>query len=223
MDRIDDPTAETDKNGPGKDGFTEGDGGLVLPTRLREPWLNAVQEEIVSFIERENLTPNPADTSQLSQAARNDGAEYVVETSGSSSPNALEFTEIRKSLGSSYTINSDVELEPGRRGIYQVTLHVRVLSDDTTNPINFFAAVETNGGASDEIFRMHGIRYSATNTVHTVISGTCNVYIEDENSFITVDLHADFGNVTTPTGGPSGSPPEYFGWLTITRLYGLPG
>ncbi len=70
MDRINDPTAEADKHGAGKDGFTEGDGGLILPTRVRSPWLDGVQEEVVGAIEASGQAPNDGSLYQLSAALR---------------------------------------------------------------------------------------------------------------------------------------------------------
>ncbi len=61
MDRINDPTATEDRK------FQEASGATPA-TRLRAPWLNGVQEELLHIIEEEGLAPSGADLTQLKQA-----------------------------------------------------------------------------------------------------------------------------------------------------------
>jgi hypothetical protein len=56
MHRIDSPNAEADKFGSGKDGFTEGTPGSVLPTETTDDWLDGVQEELCNVIENADIT-----------------------------------------------------------------------------------------------------------------------------------------------------------------------
>lgn len=66
MDRINHASAEQDKFGAGKDGWTNGDpadpGSGTVP---QEEWFDGVQEELIGLIERAGLTPSNADYTQL--------------------------------------------------------------------------------------------------------------------------------------------------------------
>jgi len=69
MDRINHASAEADKFGAGKDGFTDGD--PVDPssgTIVNEDFLDGVQEELIGLLERAGLTPSNADYTQLGDA-----------------------------------------------------------------------------------------------------------------------------------------------------------
>lgn len=66
MDRINHASAEADKFGAGKDGFTDGD--PVDPssgTVVNEDFLDGVQEELIGLIEAAGETPTNADYTQL--------------------------------------------------------------------------------------------------------------------------------------------------------------
>ena len=66
MDRINHASAEADKFGAGKDGWTNGDpadpGSGTVP---QEEWFDGVQEELVGLIEQAGNTPTDADYGQL--------------------------------------------------------------------------------------------------------------------------------------------------------------
>jgi hypothetical protein len=74
MDRITGATVEPDMHGAGKDGFREGAPGSSPATIVTQEWLNAVQEEICTVIERANIMLDPGSNDQLYDA--------VVEASG---------------------------------------------------------------------------------------------------------------------------------------------
>lgn len=69
MDRIDDTTAEQNKFGAGKHGWTNGDpADPDSGTIGQEEWFDGVQEEIVGVIEAAGLTPSSVDFTQLRSA-----------------------------------------------------------------------------------------------------------------------------------------------------------
>lgn len=68
MHRIDHPTKSTDENGTGKDGFTEGDPGLVAATVVTDDWLNGVQEELAGTIESAGVVLAKGSQGQLADA-----------------------------------------------------------------------------------------------------------------------------------------------------------
>jgi hypothetical protein len=55
MERITGVTVDEDLHGTGKDGFQEGTPGLAPATIVTQKWLNEVQEEIVTTLERSGL------------------------------------------------------------------------------------------------------------------------------------------------------------------------
>lgn len=66
MRRIDSDTREQDKFGTGKDGFTDGNAGLMLPpTHLNADWFDAAQEEIARAIESRGIALDEASFVQL--------------------------------------------------------------------------------------------------------------------------------------------------------------
>ncbi len=66
MHRIDTSTAQTDKFGPGKNGFTNGDKIMGRrATQFTDTYCDAVQEELCSVIEAANITLSKNDNSQL--------------------------------------------------------------------------------------------------------------------------------------------------------------
>lgn len=69
MHRIDTPTAQADKFGPGKNGFTNGDPATGRrATDLNSDMWDAVQEEICTVIEKSGLALNKDQHDQLHQA-----------------------------------------------------------------------------------------------------------------------------------------------------------
>jgi len=66
MDRIDDPTAEQNKFGAGKDGWTNGDPTDPNSGTIgQEEWFDGVQEELLNIIETAGLTPAALDFTQV--------------------------------------------------------------------------------------------------------------------------------------------------------------
>lgn len=71
MHRIDTSTAQKDKFGAGKNGFTLGNAQTgVQPTEVSADILDALQEEICSVIEWAGLSPNKSENNQLMQAIK---------------------------------------------------------------------------------------------------------------------------------------------------------
>lgn len=71
MHRIDSSTAEADTHGAGKDGFTDGNPGLLIPpTDLTGDIANAWQEELANFAESTGAPLNKADNTQVISALR---------------------------------------------------------------------------------------------------------------------------------------------------------
>lgn len=69
MHRIDTPTAQADKFGPGKNGFTNGDPATGRrATDLNSDMWDAVQEEICNVVEKSGLVLNKGQHDQLHQA-----------------------------------------------------------------------------------------------------------------------------------------------------------
>ena len=66
MHRIDTATAEADKHGSGKDGFSEGDPQTGDPaTIVSADFLDALQEEIAYTVEQSGGTLSKGDNTQL--------------------------------------------------------------------------------------------------------------------------------------------------------------
>jgi len=69
MDRINHASAEADKFGAGKDGWTNGDPlDESTGTVPQEEWFDGVQEELVGLIEDAGLTPDAAQYNQVREA-----------------------------------------------------------------------------------------------------------------------------------------------------------
>lgn len=72
MDRINHASAEADKFGPGKDGWTNGDpADESSGTVPQADWFDGVQEELVTIIEAAGLTPSNGDYTQLAASILN--------------------------------------------------------------------------------------------------------------------------------------------------------
>ena len=74
MDRITGATVDPDLYGAGKDGFREGSPGVSPATIVTKEWLNSLQEEICTVIERSGGTLAVGSNDQLYDA--------IIETSG---------------------------------------------------------------------------------------------------------------------------------------------
>ncbi|WP_260833754.1 hypothetical protein, partial [Yersinia frederiksenii] len=71
MHRIDTPTAQADKFGAGKNGFTRGNPQTGVPaTALDDDYCDAVQEEIVGVIEGAGIALNKDNRTQLLAALK---------------------------------------------------------------------------------------------------------------------------------------------------------
>ena len=69
MKRIETATKATDKFGPGKHGFTDGDPTIPIPaTELEGSWFDHVQEEIANFIEEQGIALDENNRTQLAAA-----------------------------------------------------------------------------------------------------------------------------------------------------------
>lgn len=71
MHRIDSSTAEVDKFGAGKNGFTEGTPGVTPATETTDDWFDGVQEEICNVIEGNGGTLVKGTRNQLLGILRN--------------------------------------------------------------------------------------------------------------------------------------------------------
>ncbi|NDO83361.1 hypothetical protein CJP72_22160, partial [Citrobacter sp. NCU1] len=66
MHRIDTPTAQRDKFGTGKNGYTDGNPQTGVPaTDLTSSMFDALQEEICGVIESQGMTLDKSDNGQL--------------------------------------------------------------------------------------------------------------------------------------------------------------
>lgn len=71
MHRIDTPTAQVDKFGAGKNGFTRGNPQTGVPaTALDDDYFDAVQEEIAGVVEAAGLTLKKTDRAQVLAAIK---------------------------------------------------------------------------------------------------------------------------------------------------------
>ncbi len=71
MHRIDTPTAQADKFGPGKNGFTGGNPQTgQLPTALDEDFFDMLQEELASVVEATGVALDKAEHNQLLTALK---------------------------------------------------------------------------------------------------------------------------------------------------------
>lgn len=95
MHRIDSATAEADKFGAGKDGFTEGTPGVTPATETTDDWFDGVQEEICNVIEGNGGTLVKGTRTQLRDIIRNlvgaAGGPGVKATGGSGNADGAEF------------------------------------------------------------------------------------------------------------------------------------
>ncbi len=79
MHRIDHPTRDIDRHGPGRDGFTGGDPErLVPPTTVTDDWLNDLQESVAVAIESTGLELNKGSDHLLLHAFRRAAAGQGV-------------------------------------------------------------------------------------------------------------------------------------------------
>ena len=82
--RNDDPDAALNVNGPGKDGYTDGQPGLTAPTPCRDQDLNMLQEEICKTVEGVGMTLESSrdgeDQGQLLQALLSQLSSMAADT-----------------------------------------------------------------------------------------------------------------------------------------------
>ncbi len=84
MKRIDTSTVETDKHGTGRDGFTNGNPGLLIPpTQLDDSWHDNVQEELARVVELEGVVLDGSDFEQVSEAVRDGARDLLSDSQGS--------------------------------------------------------------------------------------------------------------------------------------------
>jgi len=172
MDRIDDPTAEADKFGAGKDGFTEGDPGLVDPTAVSAAWLDGVQEEIVAVIEDAGLTPSNASLAQLLAALKIFTRYVVVDVSGSAAGSSVNFA-LSQASSNGDLINGDFTLASNEvtvpdAGCYLVIISINMTNDAVADPSPFTVKVETTAAgaiASGRFLRYSNVGSDASNVV----------------------------------------------------------
>lgn len=106
MHRIDTSTAQVDKFGSGKNGFTGGNPQTgVLPTALDADYFDTLQEELAGVIEAAGITLNKASNSQLTAAIKSlVGAGrllnvQVITATGTYTPTAGTNTAIVEMVG----------------------------------------------------------------------------------------------------------------------------
>lgn len=120
MHRIDTPTAQADKFGPGKNGFTNGDPATGRrATDLNSDMWDAVQEEICAVIEKSGLALNKDQHDQLHQAI-----EKIIT---SKIPDALLKKNNLSDLADKALARANLQLKTA------ATMDVTTSSSDTTN------------------------------------------------------------------------------------------
>ena len=156
MKRIDTSTAEVDKFGTGRNGFTNGDPGLLIPpTQLEDEFFDNIQEEIARAIEGGGVDVRTDDVleAQLDQVIR-DGQNSVSPPSDSSETilSGLRFTTSGVSLD--VTLNAGQLVDDGRR--YVITDEKLAAASaasftlPATRDVYFFIAHEDPAGSGDE-------------------------------------------------------------------------
>lgn len=129
MHRIDTPTAQADKFGPGKNGFTNGDPATGRrATGLNSDMWDAVQEEICAVIEKSGLVLNKNQHDQLHQAI-----EKIIT---SKMPDALLKKNNLSDLADKVLARANLELKSA------ATADVQTSKDDVTA-----GRLVANGGA----------------------------------------------------------------------------
>lgn len=115
MHRIDTTTAQKDKFGPGKNGFTNGDTTTgVKATALNAEMWDAIQEELCNAIEKFGLTLDGADNTQLyqviSKAIDGLGDYLAIENNLSeiAAGGTAEQTQARENIGALAIAGGDV-------------------------------------------------------------------------------------------------------------------
>ncbi len=120
MHRIDSATAEADKFGAGKDGFTEGTPGVTAATETTDDWFDGVQEEICNVIEGNGGTLVKGTRTQLRDIIRNlvgaAGGPGVKATGGSGNANGGEFIGTGTLAGAKGTASGESNSSVGLEG-----------------------------------------------------------------------------------------------------------
>lgn len=149
MERITGPTVDEDLHGAGKDGFTEGDPGLVAPTIVSADWLNGVQEEILNVIEGAGLTPSSS-SNQMFDALKVFPRWVSLDASGSVL-DGVDFS-IGISTMSGELQNGGFSVAPGEltvpdAGVYLILFALAMTTDDVSDPAALDIVAETTGSA----------------------------------------------------------------------------
>lgn len=199
MKRIDTATAETDTHGSGKDGFTNGDPGVTLPTAVDADWFNGVQEEIVRTIEGAGLTPDGGDLGQLLEAvqaliAQNPAyANYGV--SGSAITQNNKFTLGAAGANTGFSLSSN-EITMPTAGLYQVTFATRLEWSAISDPGDMVVGLKH--GASISTFR--ATRFSADPSDPVMVQGVLLFEIEFDSESVAL-RSSTTGELTVNTAG----------------------
>jgi len=135
MQRITDPTAQADKHGAGKNGWTEGTPGLVAPSVARAEWFDGVQEEICNAIEAAGLTPAIALT-QLTAAIRllGLGTYCLLDVSGSSDGTTKMTLAIAAQSGGFTVASNDITAVPTAGRYLCLFSAPEAVTTDVANP-----------------------------------------------------------------------------------------
>lgn len=219
MKRIDTATIEVDANGSGKDGFTDGEPGVTPRTIVDAEHMNNVQEEICNVIELNGHALDPDDPAQLARAVLQPAASFAITVPVGTSPRAATFVLIEQNIADMFVIQaSDTEIAPALLGTYLVTVHLQVVSDDTTNPLAFWAFIRDDSGATNKRFKLSNTRFSATPGDPVTLSGSALMQLGEEELGIglRLDVAAAAGNVVGYLTAPSSD--DYNAHLHIVRV-----
>lgn len=187
MFRADHVTAESDANGAGKDGYTDGDPGVQSATVLTADAANAFQEEIANAIEAAGITLSKLDKSQLSQAVVNLAARYSVAGSGIANGTKLTLASVIADTG--YSVASNAVTVPSK-GLYLVTFSILATASAGTAAADLtaFGTVldHDNGVASGTISASYVLRCSNVADKISLASGVSNLSISAGNGHLSI-------------------------------------
>lgn len=122
MHRIDTPTAQKDKFGAGKNGFTRGNPQTGTPaTDLDDDYFDMIQEELASVVEATNVTLDKSKRNQLLTAIRalltglnlKSASQRDVGTGTNQIPDMNSFQSGSNGLGSWFRLPSGILIQFG--------------------------------------------------------------------------------------------------------------